>query len=114
MYMNADRWLKRTARGSAWALLACVVVLLVSGWGITQTGVIHSLSFGLIDRRTADSIHRASNVPLALFFLAHVLINIRFGISARRLGWLVDAVLIVVGIAALTIVVYLEYFRLGG
>jgi cytochrome b subunit of formate dehydrogenase len=113
---NANPWLKRIARASAWALLVGVVVLVLSGWGITQTGVIYNITFGLIDRRLADSIHRATNVPLVLFLLLHVLINIRLAITIRRpfMAWLTNGVLIVIGGCILGIVVYMEYFRLGG
>lgn len=41
---------------SAWALLVIVIVLVVSGWGITQTGIIYRLTGGLVDRRLADAI----------------------------------------------------------
>ncbi len=74
---KANLWLKKMARASAWVLLVGIIVLIVSGWGITQTGIIHSLTGGLVDRRLADAIHRAANVPLAFFFLSHVLINIK-------------------------------------
>ena len=113
---NANRRLKRLARASAWVLLAGVVILVFSGWGITETGVIHEITFGLIDRRLADSIHRAMNVPLAFFFLLHVLINIKMTVSNRRpfKGRLIDGALIVVGGCILGVVVYMEYFRLGG
>lgn len=104
------------ARASAWALLVGVIVLLVSGWGITQTGIIYRLSFGLIDRRLADAIHRAANVPLTFFFLSHVFINIKLAVSQshRFRAWLINTALIVVGVSLLVIVVYMEYFRLGG
>ena len=110
------RWLKYLSRLSAWLLLAAVVILGISGWGITQTGVIYKLTFGLIDRRLADAIHRATNLPLAVFFLLHVLINIRLAIKIRRrsVAWLVNGALIVVGGCIIGVVVYMEYFRLGG
>ena len=113
---NANRRLKRLARASAWVLLAGVVILVFSGWGITQTGVIYKITFGLIDRRLAASIHRAMNVPLAFFFLLHVLINIRLAITIRHpiRVWLTNGVLIVIGGCILGIVVYMEYFRSGG
>ncbi len=109
-------WLKISARFSAWALLAAVIVLLFTGWGITQTGVIFKFTFGLIDRRAADMIHRATNGPLAFFFLTHVMANIRLAVSSRRryLIWLISGILITVGIGLMVIVVYLEYFRTGG
>ena len=58
-------WLRRLSRASAWALLVGVVVQVVSGWGITQTGIIYDVTFGLIDRRIANTIHRWINLPLA-------------------------------------------------
>lgn len=113
---NAKVWLKKLSRGSAWALLIVIIILLVSGWGITQTGVIYSITFGLIDRGLADSIHRAANIPLVIFFLVHVMTNIKLATLSKRLylEWIINGILIAVGIGLLIIVVYLEYFRIGG
>jgi cytochrome b subunit of formate dehydrogenase len=109
-------YLKRIAEVSAWALLVTIVVTIISGWGITQTGVIYRLTFGLIDRGLADAIHRAANVPLALFFLSHVFTNIKLRISERTpsKGWLTNSVLGVIGAGLLAIMIYMEYFRVGG
>jgi thiosulfate reductase cytochrome b subunit len=113
---KVENLLKRLARWSAWALLAGLIVLVVSGWGITQTGVIYTVTFGLVDRRLADAIHRAANLPVAFFFLSHVLINIKVAISQKYPsgGITVDIVLVLAGIILMAIVVYMEYFRLGG
>jgi hypothetical protein len=113
---KTDILLKRIARASAWALLASVIIAVVSGWGITQTGIIYRLTFGLIDRGVADAIHRATNVPMALFFLSHVFINIKLMISQRRpsRGLLTSSILGMIGTGLLAIVIYMEYFRLGG
>jgi hypothetical protein len=111
-----DVLLKRIAAASAWALLVAVIVAVVSGWGITQTGIIYRLTFGLINRGLADAIHRAANVPLALFFLSHVFINIKLTISQRSpsKGLLTSTILGVTGAGLLAIMIYMEYFRLGG
>ncbi len=113
---KTDVYLKRIAEVSAWALLATIVVAVVSGWGITQTGIIYRLTFGLMNRGLADAIHRAVNVPLALFFLLHVFINIKLKISQRSPSkrWLTNSVLGVIGAGLLAIMIYMEYFRLGG
>lgn len=113
---NVNDWLIKIARFSAYALFAGIVVLVLSGWGITQTGVIYKISFGLIDRRLADSIHRAVNAPVAFFFVLHVLISVRMRLTNRRPGqtWLIDGTLIVIGGCILGIVVFMEYFRPGG
>ncbi len=109
-------WFRRLSRGSAWALLAGVLVLIISGWGITQTGVIYKITFGLIDRRAADTIHRNTNIPLAVFFLVHVMVNIKVNLTRGHpsMAWLINSILIVVGLALLAAVVYMERFRLGG
>ena len=113
---NDNIWLKRFSRISAWALLVLVLVLVISGWGITQTGVIYRFTFGLIDRGAANTIHRDINGALAVFFLAHVMINIKMMLSRRtpRLAWLTNIILIVVGAGLMAAVIYMEYFRLGG
>jgi cytochrome b subunit of formate dehydrogenase len=113
---KANLWLKRGARTSAWVLLVGIIVLIVSGWGITQTGVIHSLTGGLVDRRLADAIHRGANVPLAFFFLSHVLINIKLAVSRNNpsRAWLTNAILILIGACFMAVTIYMEYFRLGG
>jgi cytochrome b subunit of formate dehydrogenase len=106
-------WLKRITSISSWLLLASIAVLVVSGWGITQTEVIYNLSFGLIDRRLADAIHRASVLPLAFFFLLHVLINIRLKITSRRkfVVWLANGGLTAIGAGIMALAVYMEYFH---
>jgi thiosulfate reductase cytochrome b subunit len=113
---KANLRLKKLARASAWALLVGIVVLMVSGWGITQTGIIHSLTGGLVDRRLADAIHRAAIAPLTFFFLSHVLINIKLTVSRNNpaRAWLTDIVLIGVGVCLMAITIYMEYFRRGG
>lgn len=113
---KTDVYLKRIAEASAWALLVTIVVTTVSGWGISQTGIIYRLTFGLIDRGLANAIHRAANVPLALFSLLHVLINIKLKVSQRSSskGWLTNSILGVIGASLLAIMIYMEYFSLGG
>jgi uncharacterized membrane protein YjjP (DUF1212 family) len=108
--------LKRLSRICAWGLLAGAILLVVSGWGITQTGIIYKATFGLVDRRLADEIHRAVNGPLAVLFLGHVLINIKLYFTRKNSGkaWLTDLILIVVGTILLAGVAYMQYIRKGG
>ncbi|OGN96077.1 MAG: hypothetical protein A2Y89_04605 [Chloroflexi bacterium RBG_13_51_18] len=105
-------WLKRLSRISAWALLACVVLLVFSGWGITHAGIIYNITFGLVDKGTANTIHNATVLPLAFFFLLHVLINIKFFFSGRRpvVAWVTNGILITIGGLLLVLVIYMEYF----
>jgi hypothetical protein len=108
--------LKRISRICAWGLLAGVLILVVSGWGITQTGVIYNATFRLVDRRLADEIHRAVNTPLAVFFLAHIFSNLKLYFLQKKVGMvlLTNIILISVGILAAAGVAYMEYYRPGG
>ena len=109
---KTDVYLKRMARASAWLLLITLIVLLVSGWGITRTEIIYKASLGLIDRGAADSIHRAIQVPAAVFFATHVLLNVRLNLPSRYLRkvWLFSILLVIIGVCVVGGVVYMEYF----
>jgi cytochrome b subunit of formate dehydrogenase len=109
---KANVYLKRIARVSAWLILVAIIVLLISGWGITRTEIIYKASFGLIDRGAADSIHRAIQVPMAVFFITHVLTNIRLRLPSRCLNkaWLFNSILVTIGVCLLGGVVYMEYY----
>ncbi|MFH1382323.1 MAG: hypothetical protein ABIH70_05455 [Chloroflexota bacterium] len=106
--MSDNPILKRVARTSAWLLLFSIFISVISGWGITQTGIIYQASFGLIDRGAANAIHRGLQIPMAAFFLVHILTNVKIGLAARYKPVVVNAVLIIVGILLLIGVIYME------
>jgi thiosulfate reductase cytochrome b subunit len=113
--VTAPRWLKVLSRISAWSLFLNVLVLLISGWGITQTGIIYRFSFGLVDRRLADQIHREAIVSLVVFFTAHILINLNAGSFRRHLpNPIINILLGIVALGFIAIAAYLQFFRQGG
>ena len=78
---------------------------------MTHTEIIYKISFGLIDRGVANSIHRAIHIPVAIFLLTHVLINVRLGLFPRaRRVWLTNSILVALGTGLLVLAVYMEYF----
>ena len=104
--------LKIISRISAWLLLATTIILVFSGWGITRTEIIYKVTFGLVDRRLADYIHRSTNIPLAIFFLSHLLINIRL-ILFRKIPKRIrvfDGILIAAGLLFTLVVLYMEFW----
>jgi hypothetical protein len=102
----------RLTRVVAWLLLGMIIIELVSGWGITRTEVVYRTSLGLIDRGTANAIHRGIQIPVAAVLLTHILINVRFKLLPER--WrkrrAVDIILIVVGIGLLALAVYMQQY----
>ena len=104
--------LKFISRISALLLLATAAILVFSGWGITRTEIIYKVTFGLIDRRLANYIHRFTNIPLAIFFLGHLFINIRLLIYRKipqRIR-IIDGILIFAGLLLTFIVIYMEFW----
>ena len=91
-------------------LLVTIVVSAISGWGITRTGVIYKISFGLIDRGRADAIHRDTQVPMIAILLVHVLANAKVGLSGRfpRAITAVNIILILIGVLVLAGAIYME------
>jgi hypothetical protein len=104
-------WLRRLAWISALLLLISFAVMLISGWGISNTEIIYKASFKLIDRGLANSIHRASHLPVTIFFLAHVLINLKLRIYRKHPhpSLLTDALLVLAGLLILATVFFVEY-----
>jgi cytochrome b subunit of formate dehydrogenase len=104
--------LKFLSRICAWLLLVTAVILVFSGWGITRTEIIYKVTFGLIDRRLANFIHRFTNIPLAIFFLGHLLINVRLLIYRKipqRIR-IIDGILIFIGLLFTLAVIYMEFW----
>jgi cytochrome b subunit of formate dehydrogenase len=104
--------LKFLSRICAWLLLVTAVILVFSGWGITRTEIIYKVTFGLIDRRLANYIHRFTNIPLAIFFLGHLFINIRLLIYRKipQKIRIIDGILIFIGLLFTLTVIYMEFW----
>lgn len=104
--------LKLIAQISAWLLLAGIIVLLVSGWGITHTEIIYKASFHLIDRGLANRIHHDVQLPMAAILITHVLTNLRLNLPPRyeKKSWLFNSILIILGVCLLVGVIYMERY----
>ncbi len=105
--MAEETGLRRIARGSAWLLLSSIVISVLSGWAITQTGLIYKASFGLVDRGMGNAIHRGLQIPMATIFLVHVLVNAKINLLKRNAA-VVNTVLIMIGVLLLAGVIYME------
>lgn len=58
-------------RGLALALLAVSALLLLTGFGITHHTIIGPLTFGLLDKATAQLVHTVLWGPFAVLLLLH-------------------------------------------
>ena len=93
-----------------WVLLALMIVLVVSGYGLTKPNLIRDLTGGLINHRIATQLHYLLDLPLMVFLLVHVTIEVRF--SFIRWGFrnkkLLNMLVLILGLTSLLLVVYVD------
>ena len=65
-----------------WLLAAVIVVLLITGLGITEYGIVESLSFGLLNKALAHKIHTAP--ALWISFLVLLILHIALPFIGRK------------------------------
>lgn len=63
-----DKW-KRIVR---WTLLVAVIVYIISGLGILYPAVVGPLTFGLLGKGTAFTLHVNLLVPFLVLIVAHI------------------------------------------
>lgn len=56
-----------------WLLFAAVLLYALSGYGISNPETVESLTFGLITKSVAFSIHDSLIIPFALLIFLHIL-----------------------------------------
>ena len=107
---SADYYLVKFNRLIVWILLALIVVLIVSGYGLTKPTLINMLTFGLIDHQTAFDLHSLLDLPLFILLTIHVLIEVK--LSLMRWGFknwrLLNSLILLLGSVCLLLVLYIE------
>jgi len=73
-------WQRLSKRVVHWLLVAWVVLLLITGLGITEYGIVERLSFGMLTKNLAHRIHTSP----ALWISFLVLLGLHIFFSLRR------------------------------
>lgn len=68
--MKQDRWLQIVYK----LLLIAIVVVIVSGLGITEFRLVSALTFGLLGKNLSFKIHAYSWLPFTLLLITHVIL----------------------------------------
>ena len=93
-----------------WALLFLMIMLIISGYGLTKPSLIRSLTGGRIDYQTALFIHTTLDAPLLILLLIHVLIEIKF--SLMRWGVknqkLLNSLMVILGSICLVLIIFMK------
>jgi len=93
-----------------WGLLFFMILLVVTGYGLTKPNLVYSLTGGIINYRSAAYLHSLLDVPLLVLLLIHVIIEIRF--SLMRWGFknqkLLNLLMLMLGSICLILIIYVE------
>ena len=97
-------------RAIVWVLLFFMILLIVTGYGLTKPNLIYSLTGGLVDYWAALRLHTLLDVPLLILLLIHVIIEIKF--SLMRWGFknqkLLNLLMFVLGSICLILILYVD------
>jgi len=72
-----ERVLSFVDRFAAWGSAAILVLYVVSGFGLTRAEHVGSLTGGLLNRRSAFTLHNNLYIPLLVFFGFHTFMGLR-------------------------------------
>ena len=75
-----NHYLMKVNRVIVWILLLFMLMLIMSGYGLTKPSLVRSLTGGRIDYQTALFIHTSLDAPLLILLLIHVIIEIKFSL----------------------------------
>ncbi len=107
---TANYYLMKTNRAIVWVLLFFMILLIITGYGLTKPNLMYSLTGGLVDYWTAAYFHALLDVPLIILLLIHVTIEIKF--SLMRWGFknqkLLNSLLLMLGSISLLLILYIE------
>jgi len=103
-------YLMKLNRVIVWVLLLFILMLIISGYGLTKPSLIRFLSGGWIDYHTALFIHTSLDTPFLILLLIHVVIEIRF--SLMRWGVknqkLLNLLMLILVLICLILIIYVK------
>lgn len=100
--MKLDRFLFKLHRIISWVLLPLMIVVAVSGYAY-----VRKIQF--LHRGLAFDLHNTLDLPLLLLIVAHVVLAGRLELKRFKIkGRAVDVLLLVLGIAAALIMIYVD------
>ncbi len=107
---TANYYLMKINRKIVWVLLFFMILLIVTGYGLTKPNLIYSLTGGIINFQTASYLHRLLDLPLMILLLIHVIIEIKF--SLMRWGFknqkLLNLLMLMLVSICLILIIYVE------
>lgn len=112
MNQTKNDYVTRFNRLLVWPTLVLFIILVISGYGITNPVTVSELTGGLFaDRLLSFQIHSALVLPAMTLLLIHILIAIRSTLIrwGVKNGRLLSAFLILLGALTVTLLVLMQY-----
>ena len=105
-----DYYLIKLNRIFVWFLLLFMILLVITGYALAKPGLISYLTGGLINYQNAAYLHTLLDVPLLIFLLVHVVIEVKF--SLTRWGFksrgLLNLLMLLLGAVVLVAILYVD------
>jgi cytochrome b subunit of formate dehydrogenase len=106
-----NHYLMKLNRVIVWILLLFILMLIISGYGLTKPSLIRSLTGGWIDYHTALLIHTSLDTPLLVLLLTHVLIEMKFtlmrwGVKNQKL---LNLLMLILMLICLILIIYVKF-----
>ena len=109
-----NHYLMKLNRALVWILLLLMILLVVTGYGLTKPNLIHFLTGGIINYRTALYLQTFLDVYILILLLLHVVIEFKF--SLIRWGFknerLLNLLMLTLGSISLILILYVDSARI--
>ena len=114
MERNNVSYLIKINRILVWITLILLVVLIISGYGITNPGFVSDLTGGIFTRAFSLSTHLRLAFALLILLTVHVLIGAKAALTRWGVkdGKLLNVFLLVLGLLAVALLTLMQYYIL--
>ena len=112
MEKSSDSCLKKLNRLLVWPTLVLSVIFAISGYGITNPGLVTELTGGVLTRAVSLKLHLVLAFPVLMLLTIHVLIGAKSALTrwGVKEGTLLNVFLLLIGIFTMTLLALMQYF----
>lgn len=105
-----DDYLQRFNHAIVWLLAALLILLVVTGYGITNPQIIGELTGGILTHPLSLYLHTLLDFPVLVLVMIHVLIGLRFALLRRGVkdGKMLSAFLLILGLYSVFLLVLVD------
>jgi len=110
----SDSCQKKLNRLLVWPTLVLSVIFVVSGYGITNPGLVTELTGGVLTRAVSLKLHLVLAFPILMLLTIHVLIGAKSALTrwGVKEGILLNVFLLLAGIFTMDLLALMQYFIL--